>query len=366
MRIAVFGTGQLARMLALDGIALGIDFSFLKTAGEDSRCVDHLRDVVVAEPTLSAAELFELLGKPDVVTTEKEGVDVAFYEQFSAFARVCPPAKAVWISQNRLREKTFLNEQGVPTAAFAAANTLAEIIPAAESLGYPVIVKTQENGYDGKGQWWLRCAADAAVLQEAQASAPWIVEKVVPFEREISVVAARSVSGAVAVYPLAENVHRNGVLLTSFVPVESLSADQVAKVEGHITRLMHQLDYVGVLSMECFVNSDGSIIANELAPRVHNSGHWTQNAMPAGQFEQHVRAVLDLPLAEPELQGAAGMLNLLGVEAQAKQALKPRHHFHWYGKEVRPGRKVGHINVVARDVASLKAALKQLESEFYP
>jgi 5-(carboxyamino)imidazole ribonucleotide synthase len=344
---------------------LGVDFSFLKTPGEDSRCVNHLGDVVVAEPDLSAAELFELLGKPDVVTTEKEGVDVAFYEQFAAFTQVSPPAKAVWISQNRLREKTFLNDRGVPTASFAAANTLAEIVPAAEVLGYPVIVKTQENGYDGKGQWWLRNAVDAEVLRGEEASGPWIVEKVVPFEREVSVVAARSVSGAVAVYPLAENVHRNGVLLTSSVPVEGLSVDQVAKVEGHIARLMHQLDYVGVLSMECFVNADGSIIANELAPRVHNSGHWTQNAVSAGQFEQHVRAVLDFPLAESQLQGAAGMLNLLGVAAQAKQALKPRHHFHWYGKEVRPGRKVGHINIVACNLADLKVALKQLENEFY-
>ena len=365
MRIAVLGTGQLARMMALDGIAMGVEFSFLKTEGEDSRCVDHLGLVVTAQLGASIGALYEQLGRPDVVTTEKEGVDVDFYGQFSRFAQVCPPANAVWITQNRLREKTFLNEQGVPTAAFKAATTLAEVAEAAALLGFPVIVKTQENGYDGKGQWWLNGAADVDSMANAVESGPWLLEKVVPFEREVSVVAARSATSEIVVYPLAENVHRDGILLTSVAPVEGLTSAQVALVEGHIVRLMNTLNYVGVLSMECFVNSDGSIVANELAPRVHNSGHWTQNAMPAGQFEQHVRAVLGLPLENSKMQGAAGMLNLLGIEVKPSQALKSKHHFHWYGKAVRAGRKVGHVNIVADDLPTLRDALNQLKNELY-
>lgn len=364
MRIAVLGVGQLARMMALDGIAMGVEFSFLKLPGEDSRCVDCLGSVVTAQSEDSCASLFEALGCPDVITTEKEGVDVDFYEQFSAHCAIYPPSRAVWISQNRLREKTFLNDQGVPTAEFAPAASLEEIAPAAERLGYPVIVKTQENGYDGKGQWWLRCEADIAAMQGAEASGPWLLEKVVPFKCEVSVVAARSSAGQVEVYPLAENVHRDGILLTSVVPVESISQAQSDEVKRHITRLLQELDYVGVLSMECFVTESG-IVANELAPRVHNSGHWTQNAVPAGQFEQHVRAVLGFPLASPEMRGAAGMLNLLGVQAAAEQALRANHHWHWYGKEVRSGRKVGHINVTAPNLLALKSALAKLQAEIY-
>ncbi|HEY7771597.1 MAG TPA: 5-(carboxyamino)imidazole ribonucleotide synthase [Marinagarivorans sp.] len=364
MRIAVLGVGQLARMMALDGIAMGVEFCFLKSPGEDSRCVDHLGDVVVAEPNVSAQDLFEQLGSPDVMTTEKEGVDVVFYEQFAKHCAVYPPSKAVWISQNRLREKTFLNEQGVPTAQFEPANSLAEIAPAAAKLGYPVIVKTQENGYDGKGQWWLDSPEDIAAMKGAANSGPWLLEKVVPFECEVSVVAARSPKGQVEVYPAAQNVHRNGILLTSVAPVDVLSDAQLKQVNGHITRLLNQLDYVGVLSMECFVTAEG-IVANELAPRVHNSGHWTQNAVQAGQFEQHVRAVLDFPLASTALKGAAGMLNLLGVAATPELALQPNHHWHWYGKEIRAGRKVGHINITADDLITLKTALAKLEREIY-
>ena len=153
MRIAVLGSGQLARMMALDGIALGVEFSFVKAPGEDSRCVDHLGLVVEAGEEADVAVLYEQLGRPDVITTEKEGVSVPFYEQFAAFCTVCPPPKAVWVSQNRLREKTFLNDFGVPTAAFKPADTLAQVAIAAGQLGFPVIVKTQKNGYDGKGQW---------------------------------------------------------------------------------------------------------------------------------------------------------------------------------------------------------------------
>lgn len=364
MRIAVLGTGQLARMLALEGIAMGVEFSFVKTLGEDSRCVDDLGLVVEALPNLNAAQMFNLLGKPDVITTEKEGVDVAYYEQFSAHCAVCPPSKAVWITQNRLREKNFLNEQGVPTAAYAPAQTIEQVAVEAQKLGFPVIVKTQENGYDGKGQWWLNAIDDVTSMRTDEASGPWLLEKVVPFDREVSVIAARSASGKVEVYPIAENVHKNGILLTSIVPVEHLSAKQIQEVNSHIARIMKELDYVGVLSMECFVTAQG-IVANELAPRVHNSGHWTQSAMPVSQFEQHVRAVLGWPLAPAHLSGAAGMLNLLGVAVDPAMVLKPNHALHWYGKEVRKGRKVGHVNVVAPTLDALRKQLETLESEVY-
>lgn len=365
MRIAVFGTGQLARMIALEGIAMGVDFSFLKTAGEDSRCVDHLGLVVEQQSGESAAAVYERLGKPDVITTEKEGVDVDFYQQFVKFAQVSPPPKAVWISQNRLREKQFLNEQGVATAAFAPADAIEDIPALAAELGFPVIVKTQENGYDGKGQWWLDTAADVAKMAGAEASGPWLLEKVVPFEREVSVVAARSVSGEVVAYPLAENVHQDGILLTSVAPCEAISGELAHSVNQAMKRLLDALDYVGVLSMECFVTAEG-IVANELAPRVHNSGHWTQNALPVGQFEQHVRALLDYPLGGNNLQGAAAMVNLLGVQPEITNVLASHRHFHWYGKEVRAGRKVGHINVQADNHEQLCREVNALLAEIYP
>lgn len=364
MRIAVLGTGQLARMMALEGIAMGVDFSFVKSPGEDSRCVDDLGVVIEAKPEHGAEKMFELLGRPDAVTTEKEGVDVAYYEQFLPHCAVCPPSKAVWITQNRLREKRFLNDQGVPTAEYEPAVTLDQVAIAAQKLGFPVIVKTQENGYDGKGQWWLNGIADVANMKGDEASGPWLLEKVVPFDREVSVVAARSANGEVAVFPIAENVHKEGILLTSIVPVEHISAELAAEVNTHITRIMNELEYVGVLSMECFVTA-GSIVANELAPRVHNSGHWTQSAMPASQFEQHVRAILGWPLGAVEMTGAAGMLNLLGVSVSPSEVLKPNHALHWYGKEVRKGRKVGHINLTAPTLEALREQLKTLESEVY-
>jgi len=271
-----------------------------------------------------------------------------------------PPAEALAVAQDRLNEKQMFNRLNIATAPYQAVNSLSELKQAIKQLGYPAILKTRRDGYDGKGQAVLRSEADLEKGWQAVAEQPSIVEGVIPFDRELSIIAVRSRSGEIACYPLTENRHREGVLRTSIVrpgdPLQNLA-------EHYINKLLNEMNYVGVLALELFQVGD-QLLVNECAPRVHNSGHWTQNGAVCCQFENHLRAICDLPLGstQPTTEHVA-MLNLIGKLPVSKAVLsQPDAHLHLYDKAPRSGRKLGHINLCSVDKQRFEEQLRALQA----
>ena len=366
MRIAIAGCGQLARMLALAGWAMGHHFSFIADPGEGTDCVGGLGPVLARDDYPEPAALFEALGRPDVVTVEKEHVSVTLLEGLAEHCLVAPSPAAIRICQHRGREKTALQNLGISTAPFQLVEDGPSLITAVEALGYPAFVKSCEQGYDGQNQWLLRDPESLeALAAQMDSLPPLVVEGAVHFDRELSMIAARSVSGETALYPLAENRHREGILLTSEVPAANINEETQAQAH-HIARtLLEQWSYVGVLSIELF-DEGGKLRVNELAPRVHNSGHWSQDAGVTSQFSNHIRAITDTRPGNTRPALYAGMVNLLGREPDATLLQAEDVNLHWYTKSVRSRRKVGHINVQAKDRARLQQRLAELEAALYP
>ena len=366
MRIGIIGCGQLARMLSLAGWPLGLKFSFLAEPGDTGDCVRGLGELVPMPDgfeamaiTELAAKVYASLEKPDVITVEKESVPVDLLEALKKHCAVYPDPKAVRICQNRGREKEFIEGVGAAMAPKIVVNTAAELKLAIEQLGFPVIVKTCEDGYDGLNQWKMDTAGDLTEFLESRDSiVESVVEKRVNFSREISLILVRAADGRTASYPATQNWHEGGILRASLAPAQDIDEGLAKQIEDLTERVLGNIDYVGVLAIECFV-VDGKLLVNELAPRVHNSGHWTQQGAATSQFENHLRAIAGLPLGSTEVHGFAGMVNLLGVEVTAQTALKPNAFFHTYNKSVRPNRKVGHINIVHNDAEAMK---KQLDA----
>jgi 5-(carboxyamino)imidazole ribonucleotide synthase len=310
----------------------------------------------VAAHTIVAAyddpqALAALAAAADIVTYEFENVPAAAVARLVEMGlEVAPGPLALRVAQDRLEEKTFLNAHGAPTVAFAPADSAAAAVAAVEQIGAPALMKTRREGYDGKGQRWVEHAPDAAAAFEALGGVPVIVEAAADFVRELSIIAARGRDGATAIYPLAENHHEGGVLRRSIAPakVAPARADQAERIAA---RVLAGLDYVGVIGIELFEMRDGSLLVNEIAPRVHNTGHWTLDGCEVDQFEQHIRAVAGWPLGPTAAIARVEMLNLLGDEAQAwrRYAGEPETRLHLYGKrEAKPGRKMGHVNRVKR------------------
>lgn len=343
--IGIIGGGQLGRMLAMAAARLGYRTIVLEPQADCPAAQAANRQIVAAYD--DAAALDELSACCDVVTYEFENVPVAAALALAAKLAVYPPANALEISQDRLTEKRFLNGVGIPTAAFEAIDSDADLAAALEKLGGSGVLKTRRMGYDGKGQRVFRNAsADAAAgVFAAMGGVPLILEELVPFEREISVIAARGIDGSVVAYDPAENMHRDGILHSSTVPA-NVSSQVAALARDHAAALLAQLDYVGVVGLEFFVAPGDRLIANEFAPRVHNSGHWTEAACLISQFELHIRAIAGLPLASPHRHSDCVMENLIGDEVLRIEALAsgPDVLVHLYGKaESRPGRKMGHF-----------------------
>jgi 5-(carboxyamino)imidazole ribonucleotide synthase len=342
--IGILGGGQLGRMLAVAAAELGFDVH-IYTDEPDSPA-----SRVAAKTTLAgytdAAALTAFAHAVDAVTFEFENVPAAAGEALlAAGALVRPGPHALAIAQDRLTEKTYLNAAGLPTVAFAAIEVEADIAPALARLGAPALLKTRRLGYDGKGQAWLRTADDAAGAWAAIGGQPAILEAKADFVREVSLIAARGADGACVAVPLCENIHRDGILAETRLPAQTAPAVAAQAVDA-VARLMAKLDYVGVLTVEFFELADGALIANEIAPRVHNSGHWTQDGADISQFELQIRAVAGWPLPQPRLLGPVLMQNLIGAEAEdwAKYAADQNDRLHLYGKRgVRPGRKLGHV-----------------------
>jgi 5-(carboxyamino)imidazole ribonucleotide synthase len=345
--IGILGGGQLGRMLALAAGRLGFDAVVLERDADSPAGRVAVRCLVGAYD--DPAALKQLTDLADVVTYEFENVPAETVRLLVAQgAEVAPGPRALAVAQDRVEEKTFLNANGAPTVAFAAASTPEEATAAAENIAAPCLMNTRREGYDGKGQRWVEHVAAAAEAFTALGGVPVIVEAAAAFVRELSVIAARGRDGATAVYPLAENHHEHGILRRSIAParVTPAMADQAERIAA---RILSGLDYVGVIGIELFEMPDGRLLVNEFAPRVHNSGHWTQDGCEVDQFEQHIRAVAGWPLGPTEAIAQVEMVNLLGAEADAwpRLAAEPETRIHLYGKrETTPGRKMGHVNRV--------------------
>ncbi|WP_343312772.1 5-(carboxyamino)imidazole ribonucleotide synthase [Brucella sp. BE17] len=343
--IGIIGGGQLGRMLAIAAARLGFNTIILEPQADCPAAQVANRQIIAAYDDSTA--LGELAEACDVITYEFENVPVSAVDGLAESAIVLPPPAALEISQDRFTEKKFLNESGIETAQWRLVDDHESLIAALAALGERGILKTRRFGYDGKGQVRLtsldeRQAQDAI---EAIKNAPAILEGFVDFEREVSVIAARDQNGNVAIFDIAENVHKNGILATSTVPA-NISANTAEAARSAAEKLLHALDYVGVLGLEFFVLKDGTLLANEFAPRVHNSGHWSEAACAISQFEQHIRAVAGLPLGHTERHSDCVMENLIGDDIDNVPAilLEENAVLHLYGKrEAREGRKMGHV-----------------------
>ena len=350
--IGILGGGQLGRMIALAAARLGLKTHILCPDKDSPAFQVSAHHACAAYDDFAALEAFA--AGVDVVTYEFENVPLATAEFLAARRPLHPGAKALAITQDRLSEKTFVTGLGIETAPFAAVDSLADLEAAVAKLGLPAVLKTRRFGYDGKGQVMIRPGEDLTAAWHALGRQSAILEGFVPFEREVSIVAARRSDDAFAAFDVTENVHREHILNTSTVPA-SVSPETARKARSIACAIGGALDYVGVFAVELFVVGRGAaehVVVNEIAPRVHNSGHWTQDGAKTCQFEQHVRAIAGWPLGDPTRIGRAEMRNLIGEDVHAWHTLlaEPGARLHLYGKdEARAGRKMGHVNRVWPD-----------------
>lgn len=355
MNIGVIGAGQLGRMLALAGYPLGQRFVFVDLdADAPGAQVGRIIPGHFDDPVALAA----LADAVDIVTFDVENVPQDAAETVAARVPFYPPPAALGAGQDRLTEKRLFGELGIPTAPHAAVDSQARLEAAVAEVGLPAILKTRRLGYDGRGQLRLETEADLEGAFAALGGVPAILEGFVPFERELSLVGVRSRNGETAFWPLAENTHAEGILRQTRAPWDDAGLQALA--ERHLRALLERFEYVGVLTVEFFL-LDGVLLANEMAPRVHNSGHWTIEGAMTSQFENHVRAILGLPLGSTQATGHAAMVNFIGhMPALADVLAIEGAHYHDYGKTPRPARKLGHCTVVRPTAADRDEALAQL------
>ncbi len=358
--VGILGGGQLARMMALAGAPLGLRFLVLDTVAD--ACAGQFAPMVVGDYTDQSA-LAQFASQVDVATFDFENVPAQSAQWLTDRVSVFPGPPALATAQDRLAEKTLFRELGIPVPPFAAIGTLAELQAAVQGIGTPCILKTRRLGYDGKGQFRIKTPADVdaawAALGAQAGHVGLILEGFVAFQRELSVVAVRGRDGEFRAWPLTENWHVDGVLSASLAPaqVENTLRDSAL---GYAQALAEALDYVGVFALELFCR-DGELLANEMAPRVHNSGHWTIEGSETSQFQNHLRAVLGLPLGSTRMIGTACMLNWLGQMPDAGAVLaEAGGHWHDYGKQPRAGRKVGHATLRADSRKELADALQRV------
>ena len=343
--IGILGGGQLGRMLSVAASRLGFRCHIFEPGAEPP--AGQVAWKVTTAPYEDAAALTAFAESVDVVTYEFENIPTAALDLIERLRPIHPNRRALAISQDRLQEKAFLNGIGLSTAPWAAVEDMASLEAALATIGTPSILKTTRLGYDGKGQARIKTPEDAPAALAAMAGAPAVLEGFVEFSCEISVIAARGLDGSVSCFDPGENVHRDGILHTTTVPARispALRSDAVLIA----AKILNALDYVGVLGVELFVTPKG-LLVNEIAPRVHNSGHWTQAGCTVDQFEQHIRALAGWPLGDGSRYADIEMLNLIGDDVARVTVLakEPRTQIHLYGKaEAKPGRKMGHVNRV--------------------
>jgi len=361
MTVGIVGAGQLGRMLALAGYPLGLDFL----------CLDPAPDAPAGQvaPLLAGAFtdralLTELARRCDVVTFDWENVPGASLRTLSRGRhrpRIAPPVAALECGQDRVSEKLLFERLAIPTTRWRAVDSRTDLDSALAAVGLPGVLKTRRLGYDGKGQALVRTRAEAARAFARLSAVPLLYEELVPFDCEVSVIGARGARGEVAIYPLCGNVHGAGILRLTCAPFGTAQLQR--RAAHHLTRVLTHFRYRGILAIEFFVRN-GALIANEMAPRVHNSGHWTIEGAATSQFENHLRAILGLPLGATRALGHSAMLNLIGrIPPRAQLLALEGVHLHDYGKQPRPGRKVGHLTVVEPSAAARDARARRLAAE---
>ncbi len=361
-QVLVLGAGQLARMMSLSGAPLNIDISAFDVGSE--HIVHPLTKNVIGHGLNNA------IASADVITAEFEHIPHSILDICEQSGKFLPSTQAIKAGGDRRIEKKLLDDASVANAKYAIINTRADFDAAIEYVGIPMVLKTALGGYDGKGQWrltdsnqidslWNKISASLEATPEQAV----VAEEFVGFDREVSLVGARRANGEIAIYPLAENVHVGGVLSLSIAIDEPELQAQAAQM---FSAVANELDYVGILAIE-FFDVQGKLLVNEIAPRVHNSGHWTQQGAEVCQFENHLRAVCNLPLGSTQAIRHTAMVNILGQDSLPESVLAmPQCHVHWYGKEKRPGRKMGHINVCAQSKDELKRNLTELVNVLDP
>lgn len=360
LHVGIVGAGQLGRMLALAGYPLGVRCLFLDRSADSPGAQ--------VAPTLlgdleDAARLGELASRSDVLTFDWENISGSALKPLEKITKVRPPRAALEVSQDRLAEKALFAKLKIPVAAHAAVESEPELLAATKKIGLPGVLKTRRLGYDGKGQFVLRDSAQIGEAWAAIGAAGLIYEKYQAFSREVSLVGVRSATGDTVFYPLSANTHEGGILRYSVAPFANANLERAAKL--YMKRVMNALDYIGVLCIEFFV-VNGRLVANEMAPRVHNSGHWTIEGCVTSQFENHLRAICGMPLGSTRALGHTAMVNFLGKMPELDRLLAiDGLAFHDYGKEPRPGRKLGHCTILKRQSRdrnlALAAALRMIE-----
>lgn len=363
MKVGVLGGGQLGRMMALAGYPLGLQFRFLDPSPDAT--AGRMAELVTARyDDLEAVERFA--DGLDAVTYEFENVPAETARFLADGLPVHPTPAALEVAQDRLVEKHFFQDLGFQTPAFAAVGSRQDLDAALHEIGLPSVLKTRRDGYDGKRQTVLRHVADVDTAWEQLGEYPLILESFVPFDRELSIVAVGGRDGSFRAYPLVENEHRDGILARTIAPAPGLTAELQQAAEACVSAAMTELGYAGVMTIE-FFEHQGQLLANEMAPRVHNSGHWTIEGAETSQFENHLRAVLGLPLGSTTAHGYATMLNLIGATPEPGTVLATDGlHLHLYGKEPRPGRKLGHVTICATDPMALEERLKAFVESLKP
>jgi len=353
-RIGIVGAGQLGRMLALAGYPLGIRCLFLDRSADAPGA--QVAPIIVGDLD-DPAKLDELARRSEVLTFDWENIPGSALAPLQDITEVRPPRAALEASQDRIQEKALFCKLKIPVAAHAPVDTEAQLARAVRELGAPGILKTRRLGYDGKGQFVLRSAQSVGAAWQALGGVGLIYEKFQPFSREVSILGARSAAGKIVFYPLSCNTHGNGVLRYGIAPFTNPRLERTA--QKYLRRVLNALSYVGVLAIEFFVVA-GRLIANEMAPRVHNSGHWTIEGCATSQFQNHLRAICDLPLGSTRALGHTAMINFLGTMPDRDALLAiDGLTFHDYGKLARPGRKVGHCTILSKHARDRDHALRR-------
>ena len=351
--IGVVGAGQLAQMLGEAAPAL--DFNILALANDADSCAKNTVKLVLGDE-VDRQVIADFAQQVDILTFEHEHIKTDIFNNLNT--PIYPNVAAVRIAQNRDLEKNFLKGLAIPVPPFVVVNSLAELEAAVVEIGYPCVIKTIEGGYDGKGQKVLKQKTDLAGIWRELKEASLIVEGWINFDREVSLVAVRAINGDIVFYPLSENLHREGILRVSKAPYDDAKLQQLA--EKYLTKIFEELDYVGVLTVE-FFQCGAQLIANEMAPRVHNSGHWTIEGAQTSQFSNHLRAVSGQPLGSTKANGYSAMVNIVG-QWPDKNKLKNLSwlHIHDYGKAPRVGRKLGHLTIVAETATERDEKLQKV------
>jgi 5-(carboxyamino)imidazole ribonucleotide synthase len=361
MTVGIVGAGQLGRMLALAGYPLGLDFLFLDPAADAPG--GQVAPVLKGAFT-DAKLLAELSKRSEVLTFDWENISVDALRALKGETRIAPPIPALAAAQDRVSEKRLFEKLKIPTTRWQAVSSRAHLSRAVRDVGLPAVIKTRRLGYDGKGQAVVRTQEDVERAWEQLGTSPLLYEELIPFDCEVSIIGARSPRGEIAIYPLNGNVHSQGILRLTRAPYGPPRWQRLAST--YLERVLAHFRYSGVLAIEFFVRG-GKLVANEMAPRVHNSGHWTIEGAVTSQFENHLRAILDLPLGSTRPHGFSAMINLIGTLPSRESILGDGEvHLHDYGKQPRPGRKLGHCTLVEGSAAARDRRARRLLDKLAP